>query len=73
MFGEGTSVTDLLSLVTAIRKKDLVLEVKILEGPWEPFTPVTVRAIVQAIEQEKIKDGKDIRLRLHAKESTAKS
>jgi hypothetical protein len=65
MFGQGVSVTDLFLLLNAIRSNNLKLEVKILEEPWAEFNSEVLKEIIKAINDKKIKNGEEIRLRLH--------
>jgi hypothetical protein len=69
MFGEGVSIPDLIQLLNAVRKKDLVLQSKILDGPWETLTGVQVKAMLAAVTQGKVEGPQDIRLRLFSKSS----
>lgn len=69
MFGEGIGVTDLFVLLNAVKSKDLVLEVKILDKSWEPLSSAILKEMIQTISSGKVGNGGDIRLRLHAKAS----
>lgn len=64
MFGEGISILDLTLLVKSIREKNLVLQVKILQQPWEDFSPVSLQEMIRAITRGDVSDSGDIRLRL---------
>lgn len=68
-FGEGISPVDLFQLLSAIRgKTGLQLDVKILDEPWEPISPATLKAMILTVNTGKIQGTQDIRLRLHEKE-----
>lgn len=67
MFGDGISLLDLTLLLKEIRAKDLVLEVKVLTGPWGPVSKEKLGEMVKAIVQGKVNGAGDIRLRLFAK------
>lgn len=68
-FGEGISPIDLFQLLSAIRgKTGLQLDVKILDEPWEPISPATLKAMILAVNTGKVQGAQDIRLRLHEKE-----
>jgi len=67
MFGEGISLVELIPLLTAIRQKDLILQVKILDGEWENFSGAVIGNMVKAITLETVTQSKDIRLRLFKK------
>jgi len=67
MFGEGISFLDLTLLLKAIREKDLVLQVKITDGPWIDLSGSVITEMIQAITLGKITQSSDIRLRLFAK------
>ncbi len=72
-FGEGISPLDLFQLLNAIRgKTDLQLDVKILDEPWEPISPTVLKAMVLAVNTGKVQGARDIRLRLHEKESESR-
>lgn len=66
MFGEGILITDLLPLLNSIRNKPaLRLDVKVLDGPWEPLSSLVIKNMILAITTNKIQGEQDIRLRLH--------
>lgn len=66
MFGEGILITDLLPLLSSIRNKPMLrLDVKVLDGPWEPLSPLVIKNMILAITTNKIQKEQDIRLRLH--------
>jgi hypothetical protein len=67
MFGDGISILDLTRLLGAIRQKELVLQVKILDGDWREFSRAALVDMVNAILGAKVNDSGDIRARLHAK------
>ena len=69
MFGDGISFSDLTQLFLAIRSKDLVLQVKIIDGEWEDLSTPTVNIMIRAITSGKITSSNDIKLRLFAKSS----
>lgn len=64
MFGEGISLLDLTSLLKAIRDKNLVLQVKILDGPWEDISKDVISKMVKTITSGSVTQSNDIRLRL---------
>ncbi len=67
MFGEGISLYDLGALLTAIREKNLTLQVKIGERPWTDLSVAIVNQMTSAVTLGLIKGTSDIRLRLFAK------
>jgi hypothetical protein len=67
MFGEGISLLDLTLLLKAIREKNLTLQVKILDGPWEDISKNVVSVMVKTITSGQITTSNDIRLRLFDK------
>jgi hypothetical protein len=67
MFGEGVSMLDLMALLKAIREKDLILQVKIVEGEWEVLSGPIVTKMIKAITSGTITSSSDIRLRLFGK------
>lgn len=70
LFGEGISALDLFQLLSAIRgKTGLQLDVKILDEPWEPISPVALKTMILAVNTGKVQGAQDIRLRLHEKET----
>lgn len=71
MFGDGISIIDLTMLLKAVREKNLVVQVKILEGSWEDLGAPQVKKMIQAITAGSIASGNDIRVRLFEKGSTA--
>ncbi len=70
MFGEGINAVELFQLFASIREKDLVLEIKILDQPWEELSMMVIRTAIKVIKDNKLQNGGDIRLRLHGKETT---
>jgi len=65
-FGEGILITDLIPLLSSIRNKPVLrLDVKVLDGPWEPISSLVIKNMILAINTNKIREGQDIRLRLH--------
>jgi hypothetical protein len=68
MFGEGVSLIDLTVLLKAIRDKDLVLQVKIIDGEWENLSGGAITRMIASITMGNITHSKDIRLRLFKKE-----
>jgi len=66
MFGEGISLLDLTSLLKAIRDKNLVLQVKVLDGQWEDISKDVVSKMVKMITSGSITQSNDIKLRLFA-------
>jgi hypothetical protein len=67
MFGEGISLLDLTLLLKAIREKNLTLQVKILDGPWEDISKNVISVMVKTITSGQITTSNDIRLRLFDK------
>jgi hypothetical protein len=67
MFGEGISLLDLMGLLKVIREKNLVLQVKIIDGEWEDLSKSTIDKMVTSITAGTITHTSDIRLRLFAK------
>ena len=67
MFGDGVSILDLTRLLTAVREKDLVLQVKILDGNWADVSRSTIQDMLRAITTGAVSGSGDIRLRLFAK------
>ena len=67
MFGEGISILDLTKLFSAVREKDLVLQVKIVDGPWENLSGPVVTEMIRSITTGKITHSSDIRMRLFGK------
>ena len=72
MFGEGIGLADLILLLNAVKSKELQLEVKILDKPWQPIDINVIKAMVRTIQQERVVGTDDIRLRLHGKVSSIK-
>jgi hypothetical protein len=68
MLGNGLSLVDLMQLLNAIRQKDLILQVKIIDGPWEELSQNVLLAMIQVVTTGKISLGNEIRLRLLHKE-----
>jgi len=64
MFGEGITIYDLMSLLKAIREKNLTLQVKIIDGEWETLSAHIVNKMIKAITLGSISNDSDIRLRL---------
>ena len=64
LFGEGISLFDLAGLLRAIRDKNLVLQVKIVDRPWEDLSPTIITQMTAAITSGLIRESNDIRLRL---------
>jgi hypothetical protein len=69
MFGEGISLVDLMQLLNAIRQKELVLQVKIIDEPWADLSQTVLLAMIQAVTSGKITQSDDIRLRLFSKKN----
>jgi hypothetical protein len=70
-FGEGIPLSDLYQLLTSIRSKlSLQLDTKILNGPWEPISPLAIKNMILAINTGKIQDGQEIQLRLRSNSKT---
>lgn len=67
MFGEGVSLVDLTVLLKAIQEKELVLQVKIIDGEWENLSGTVITKMIASITTGKITNSKDIRLRLFKK------
>jgi hypothetical protein len=67
MLGEGISMLDLGLLVKAARDKDLVLQVKIMDGNWEDFNAVQLKKMITSITSGNVTSSADIRMRLFAK------
>jgi len=66
-FGEDIPLTDLYQLLTSIRSKiSLQLDAKILNGSWEPISPLVIKNMILAINTGKIRDGQEKQLRLHS-------
>lgn len=70
MFGDGISILDLTKLVTAIRQKDLVLQVKVLDATWADLDRKTLDDVIRAITTGAVTGSGDIRLRLFAREKS---
>ncbi len=64
MFGEGISMLDLMALLNAIREKNLVLQIKIVDEPWENISGAGVKNMITAVTNGRITQSSDIRLRL---------
>ena len=67
LIGEGLSILDLTKLLTAIREKDLVIQVKILDGGWEDVSRATLHAMLRAVTSGAVTNSNDIRMRLFGK------
>lgn len=67
MFGEGISLLDLATLLRVIRDRNLTLQVKIIDHPWENISVAVVTQMTAAVSAGIIKGSDDIRLRLFAK------
>jgi len=67
MFGEGISMLDLMKLLTAIREKNLILQVKIINEEWENLSGPLITKMIKAITLGEITQSDNIRLRLSAK------
>lgn len=67
MIGNGVSIFDLTKLLKAINDKDLVLQVKILDGEWADFDKNQLANMIQAILAGSLSSSADIRARLYAK------
>jgi hypothetical protein len=67
MFGEGITILDLMALLKAIREKDLILQVKIIDGEWETLSGPVITKMISAITLGSITSSSDIRLRLFSK------
>jgi hypothetical protein len=72
MFGEGISTFELFHLIKAIREKELVVQVKILDGLWEDFSSAKLQEILRVVTTGQVTNSSDIRLRLFAKSATPK-
>lgn len=73
MIGKGVSILDVTLLVKAIGDKDLIFQVKILDGEWADFDRVQLKKILQAVTSGSITSSADIRARLFAKNSVKQS
>ncbi len=67
VFGEGISIYDLGTLLRVIREKDLVLQVKITDHPWENLSLPIIVQMTTAISSGAITGTNDIRLRLFSR------
>jgi hypothetical protein len=67
IFGEGINLYDLTMLLKAIRDKDLILQVKITDHPWQNLSLAIITQMTKAISSGDIRGSNDIRLRLFAK------
>jgi len=67
MFGEGISLLDLTSLLKAIRDKNLVLQVKVVDEQWEDISKNVISKMVKMITSGNITQSNDIKLRLFGK------
>jgi hypothetical protein len=67
MFGDGISLIDLTVLLKNIREKQLTLQVKITDGPWEDLSSSVISNMIQTVKKGIINDTNDIRLRLFNK------
>ena len=65
---EGVSIFALIALIQAIREKaHLVVQVKVLDGPWANLSMAKVQEMVLAVRTGAVADSRDIRLRLFAR------
>ena len=64
---EGVSIFALTALIQAIREKHLVVQVKVLDGPWANLSMAKVQEMVLAVQTGAVADSRDIRLRLFAR------
>ena len=64
MFGDGISIIDLHTLLKSIREKNLVLQVKIIDGSWEDISATVINKMVKTITSGNVTESSDIRLRL---------
>ena len=67
MFGQGISLVDLMTLLKAIREKDLLLQVKIADEAWENLSGNSITKMIKVITSGSITKSSDIRLRLFNK------
>jgi len=67
LFGEGITFDELVTLFKAIRERNLTLQIKIGDGPWENLSPVVIMKMTTSISSGTIRESNDIRLRLFAK------
>lgn len=70
MFGEGISLVDLMALLTAIRNKNLTLQVKVIDGPWQDISQTVIGDMLNAVNTGRITQSSDIRLRLFERGAT---
>lgn len=70
MFGEGISLVDLMALLTAIRNKNLTLQVKVIDGPWQDISQAVIGDMLSAVNTGRITQSSDIRLRLFERGAT---
>ena len=66
MFGEGISLLDLTQLLKAIREKDLVLQVKIIDDEWQDLNKNAIHKILNSIIGNRVNKTNDIRMRLYS-------
>ena len=66
MFGEGISLLDLTQLLKAIREKDLVLQVKIIDDEWQDLNKNAIHKILNSILGNRVNKTNDIRMRLYS-------
>lgn len=66
MFGEGISLLDLTQLLKAIREKDLVLQVKIIDDEWQDLNKNAIHKILNSIIGNHVNKTNDIRMRLYS-------
>jgi len=70
MLGEGISILDLTMLLKAINDKELILQVKILDGEWKDLNKIQLKAMIKAITSGQLTSSDDIRARLFSKITT---
>jgi hypothetical protein len=66
-FGEGMNITQLMALLTAIRAKDLCVQVKITDGPWHELSSESILEMIHTVNGGILTKTDDIRLRLFGK------
>ena len=67
LFGEGITLYDLADLLRVIRNKNLTLQVKIIDHPWENLSVAIITQMIGVITSGAINGSNDIRLRLFTK------
>ena len=67
MFGEGIGLPQLITLLQAIRNKELTLQVKITDGDWQNISSLVIGEMIVAVNAGTITGTEDIRLRLFKK------